>query len=115
MEILNKKYIFNEVSKDKLLKSGFRYSRQLSTTDENIYILRFPLQRYKKYTTLECVITTELNTGETNINIYDCNINNIYPPCYNCNDNDNRYKKLFNTVKQAVNKKLKELNITEVT
>lgn len=114
MEILNKKYIFNEVSKDRLLKSGFRYSRQLSTTDENIYILHFPLQKYKKYTVLECVITTELNTGETNVNVYDCNINNIYPPCYNSNDNDSRYKKLFNTVKQAVNKKLKELNIAEV-
>lgn len=114
MEILNKQYIMNAVSKDKLLKNNFRYSKQLSTADETIYILRFPLCKYKRYTTLEGVIITDLNTGETNVNVYDCNINSIYPPCYNYHDNDNRYKKIFNVIRQTITQKLKDLNITEV-
>lgn len=114
MEILNKKYIVNEVSKDKLLKNEFRYNKQLSTADENIYILRFPLRKYKRYTTLEGVICTELNTGETNINVYNCNTNSIYPPCYNYCDNDKRYKKLLNIIRQTIIHKLKDLDITEV-
>lgn len=115
MEILKKQYIMNEVSKEKLIKNGFRYSRQLSNADENIYILRFPLHKYRKYTALEGVISTELNTGETNVNVYSCNINSIYPPCYNYSDKDKRYKKLFNMIRQLITQKLMDLNITEVT
>lgn len=114
MEILKKQYIINDLSKEKLLKNGFRYSKQLSTPDENIYILRFPLCKYKKYTTLEGVISTVLNTGETSVNVYNCNINNIYPPCYNYCDNDSRYKRLFSIIRQVITQKMKDLNITEV-
>ncbi len=107
MEILNKQYIMNKISKDKLLRNNFRYSKQLSNTDENVYILRFPLCKYKKYTTLEGVISTDLNTGRKNVNVYNCNINSIYPPCYNYSDNDNRYRKLFNIIRQMIIQRLK--------
>lgn len=111
MDILNKQYIIPNPTKDKLLQLNFRYSKTLSNNDENIYILRLPICKYKKYTTLECVILTDLNTGMTSMGVFNSNINMIYPPCYN--DNDNGYKSLLKIIEHKINKIISSIGIEE--
>lgn len=111
MEILNKEYVIPNPTKDKLLQLNFRHSKTLSNNEENIYILHLPICKYKKYTTLECVILTDLNTGMTSIDVFDSNINTIYPPCYN--DNNNGYKSLLQTIENKINNIISSIGIEE--
>jgi hypothetical protein len=57
-------------TKQHLISLGYRYYQ--STEDGNeLYVYRFPISKYKKQTVIECEVVTELNTGITNINIYE--------------------------------------------
>lgn len=111
MEILNKEYVIPNPTKDKLLQLNFRHSKTLSNYEESIYILRSPICKYKKYTTIECVILTDINTGMVSIDVYDCNTNMLYPPCYN--DNSSGYKNLLNIIEHRINNIISFIGIEE--
>lgn len=111
MDILNKQYIMSNPTKEKLMKLNFRYSKTLSNNEESIYILRSPICKYKKYTTLECVILVDLYTGKTSLGIYDCNTNKLYPPCYN--ENAYAYKELLKSIEEKVQKLINSMELKE--
>ena len=112
MDILNKEYIMSNPTKEKLIKLNFRYSKTLSNNEESIYILRSPIYKYKKYTTLECVILIDSHTGKTSLDVYDCNTNKLYPACYN--ENMQTYKDLLKKIEYRLQKLINSMGLKEL-
>lgn len=111
--ILEKRYIKKNITKEWLSQNNFRYNRFLSENyEENIYSHRFPIYKYAGHTILECEISVKQNTGEININVYDNGTYVIYPPFYYKEEYKN-YSKFVDELNQKIIAKLKELGITE--
>ena len=106
------RYKLRNPTKQNLISLGYRYYR---TTDDNrsLYIYKFPAYKYKKYTTIECEVVTELNTGYTNINIYEKKNMSAYTPFYSVELRKQYGKDFLNSIENRIVKEFAKLNIIE--
>lgn len=106
------RYKLRNPTKQNLVSLGYRYYR---TTDDNrsLYLYRFPAYKYKKYTTIECEVVTELNTGYTNINIYEKKNMSAYPPFYSVESRKQYGREFLDSIENRIVKEFAKLNITE--
>lgn len=110
-QLINNTYKLKNPDKNKLQSLGFRYSVKYSTSDCAIYYYRFPVHKYKTYTTLECEIYVNTSSGDVEINVYDEN-NNIYPPFYNIECGN--YEPLMESVNHKIVSELKRIGVSKV-
>ena len=97
-----------DATKQNLFSLGFRYYSPNNEGDNDLYIYRFPVHKYKKYTTVECEVTTECVTGKTTLNFYDKATRTMYYPFYNINVH--QYSKDFlNSMDKVVKRELRKL------
>lgn len=77
--ILKEEYIKTNISKHWLMKNDFRYSKDLSDDDSEIYTHKFVVHKYKNIPVLTCRLSLDLKTGITGINVYDERGEMYYP------------------------------------
>ena len=70
-----------KTTKDDLYSKGFHYNKLMSD-ETDVYSLRFPVHKYKKFITLEGEILVELQTGDIAINVFNYGTNEWYSPFY---------------------------------
>lgn len=99
-----------KTTKGDLYSKGFRYNKLMSD-ETDFYSIRFPVHKYKRYTTLECEIMVELQTGDITINVFDCGTKEIYTPFYN-----QEYGKheILNLINKVIEERLKKIGAKEV-
>lgn len=106
----NNKYIKSDVTKTWLIQNGFRYNKNLSTEESNVYTYRFPVYKYEKITTvLECELTLFIEDGTIAINVYDYGTNDKYAPFYYCEYGN--YDKMLKIINEKISRELKKLGI----
>lgn len=110
--ILKSKYIKTNISKRWLIQNDFRYSKDLSNDESEIYIYRFVVHKYKNIPVLVCEIYLDLKTGIAGINVYD-EKGDIYYPF--CNIEYGNYEPLLNKINKKIYKEFKRLGIKKVS
>jgi len=101
-------YKMKDVNKDKLQSLGFRYSKSNSDSENNFYLYRFPVHKYKKLTTIFCELLVEEKSGCAVINVYDAN-GNFYTPFYH--DRYGNFSIMSTRIEKNILKELKKLEI----
>ena len=96
---------------NKLSELGFRYDRKLSTSEQAVYYYKFPVLKYKEYTTLECEISINTSNEYVDINVYDEN-GNMYFPFYH-NEYGN-HEPLIKKINKKINSELKRIGIVKI-
>ncbi len=110
MVLATNEFIIKNATKQNLFSLGFHYYSPNKRGDSDIYTYRFPVHKYKKYTTIECEITTECISGKTLLNFYDKATNTMYYPFYEINTY--QYSKEFlESMDKIVKKELRKLGI----
>lgn len=104
-------YIKSNVTKAWLLHNGFRYNRMYSTDESDVYLYRFPVYKYEKFTTLECELVIYLEDGNVVINVFDYGTNNKYAPYYYLEYGN--YTKMLDVINNKIDKELKRLKISK--
>ena len=99
-----------KTTKDDLYSKGFHYNKLMSD-ETDIYSLRFPVHRYKKYTTLECELIVELQTGEISINVFNYGTNERYAPFYHLEYG--KYE-ILEVINKNIEEQLKKIGAKEV-
>lgn len=99
-----------KATKQELYDKGFRFNKFMSTDEVSYYSIRFPVLKYNKATTVEGEITTELETGNVHINVYNFGTNDIYVPYYN--SEYGKYDTL-DIINSAIQKQLGKLGIRD--
>jgi hypothetical protein len=99
-----------KTTKDDLYSKGFRYNKLMSD-ETDIYSLRFPVHRYKKYVTLEGELLVELQSGEISINVFNYGTNERYSPFYY--QEYGRYE-ILNPINKTIEDQLKKIGAKEV-
>ena len=89
------------------MQNGFRYNKNLSTEESNIYTYRFPVYKYEKLTVLECELTLFVEDGTVIVNVYDYGTNDKYALFYYCEYGN--YDKMLKIINEKVYKELKKL------
>ena len=102
-------YKKTDVTKQWLLSHGFRYNRQLSDNDSEVYTYRFPVYKYEKFTTLECELGIILGEDEVRINVYDYGTSDRYAPFYYCEYGN--YDAILRVIWRNIDKQLRNLDI----
>lgn len=92
-----------------LLHHGFRYNKDFSTTDLDIYTYRFPVYKYKNFIVLECEINIFMEDGNISINVYNYGTNDKYAPFYHLEYGN--YDKILKIVNEKIDKELKQIGI----
>ena len=98
-----------KTTKDDLYSKGFRYNKVMSD-EVDVYSLRFPVYKYKKYTTLECELDVILQTGEIIINVFNYGTNDGYTPFY-CHEYGRT--KILDTINSVIKEQLKKIGAEE--
>lgn len=104
-------YKMNNITTTFLINKGFKYSKYLSDTIDDIYAYKFPLITYKKSVTIECEIAVSTMTGIVNVNVYNAGTKELYVPYY---DREFGSYRIIRTIDQKIEKKLKELGIEDI-
>ena len=99
-----------KTTKDDLYGKGFHYNKLMSD-ETDIYSLRFPVHKYKKYTTLEAEIIVELQSGDVIVNVFNYGTNERYSPFYV--QDYGRYE-ILGSINKAINEQLKRIGAKEV-
>ena len=99
-----------KATKDELYKKGFHYNKMMSDDVTDCYSLRFPVHKYKKFTTLECEIVVELQTGNVITNVFNYGTNDIYAPYYY---NEYGNYPILDKIKHAIKVQMKRLGVKE--
>lgn len=100
-------YKTSNISKKELLQLNFRYDKRHSDSENELYIMRFPVYREEdsKRVTLESSIIINVETGSVAVDVYDNNYNQ-YTPWYTREYGKNN---VVNIVDKNIDKKLKSL------
>lgn len=104
-------YKKTDVTKQWLLSHGFRYNRQLSDDDSEVYTYRFQVYKYKRFTTLECELGIILGEDEVRINVYDYGTSDRYAPFYYCEYGN--YDAILRVIWRNIDKQLRNLGINK--
>lgn len=104
-------YKKTDVTKQWLLSQGFRFNRQLSNNDSEVYTYRFPVYKYEKFTTLECELGIILGEDEVRINVYDYGTSDRYAPFYYCEYGN--YDAILGIICRNIEKQLRCLGINK--
>lgn len=96
------------VNKDKLQSLGFKYSKSSSDSENELYIYRFPVSKYKKHSTLTCELLVELHSGDVIVNVYDNN-DNFYTPFYQ--NRCGNFHVMSIKIKKSIMKEFKKMEI----
>lgn len=105
-------YIKPNATKQWLLSHGFRYNRQLSDDDSEVYTYRFPVYKYEKFTTLEGEFYIVLGDDEVKINVYDYGTSDRYAPFYYCEYGN--YDAILRIIWRNIEKQLNNFEIKKV-
>ena len=82
IQVDNKKYVKQNISKEWLIANGFHYNKILSNEDGEVYTYRFPVYKYEGFIVLECELMARLDEGDVLINVYEYSTTNKYAPFY---------------------------------
>lgn len=104
-------YKKTDVTKQWLFSHGFRYNRQLSDDDSEVYTYRFQVYKYKRFTTLECELGIILGEDEVRINVYDYGTSDRYAPFYYCEYGN--YDAILRVIWRNIDKQLRNLGINK--
>lgn len=104
-------YIKLNATKQWLLSHGFRYNRQLSDDESEVYTYRFPVYKYEKFTTLEGEFCIVLGDDEVKINVYDYGTSDRYAPFYYCEYGN--YDAILRIIWRNIEKQLRNLGINK--
>ena len=111
-ELIKHTYIKPNMTEKWLLSNNFRNNRLLSDEESDVYTYRFPVYKYKKFTTLEGELCVVLGEYEVKINVYEHGTtSDKYAPFYYCKYGN--YDSILKIIWKNINKQLKILNITE--
>lgn len=102
-------YIKPNATKQWLLSHGFRYNRQLSDNESEVYTYRFPVYKHEKFTALECELGIILGEDEVRINVYDYGTSDRYAPFYYCEYGN--YDVILRIIWRNIEKQLRNLEI----
>lgn len=105
------KYVKRNVDKNWLIKNNFKYSSILSDENEDIYTYRFPVYKNGGFTILECEIAVCLNTGDTNIDVFEYGTRDRYAPFYYVEYGN--YDSMLKSINDCINPELKKLGINK--
>ena len=105
----NATYIKPNVTKQWLISHGFRYNRQLSDDESEVYTYRFSVYKYEKFTTLEGELCVALGEDEVKINVYDYGTSDRYAPFYYCEYGN--YDAILRIIWRNIEKQLRNLEI----
>ena len=106
------RYTKPNATKQWLLSHNFYYNKMFSDGESSAYSLRFPVCKYKSYTTLEGELTIILGEDDVRINVYDYGTYDIYPAFYY--QEYGNYDVILETIWGNINKKLQQLRINKV-
>ncbi len=109
--LIDNTYKLPKPNTNKLSELGFRYDRKLSTSEQTVYYYKFPVLKYKEYTTLECEISINTSNGCVDINVYD-EYGNMYSPFYHIECGN--YEPLMKKINNKINSELKRIGIVKV-
>ncbi len=103
--MISDNFYIRNINDKKLRNLGFHYYPL-----DDVYVIRFPLDKHNKYTTIEAKLTIHSDTRKVNVDVYTEN-GEFYPQYYNpTNSGFNEYlDKLHNNIY----KKLKSYKIYE--
>lgn len=105
--LINKKYKMLYPSESKLVKFGFRKSKNI---DGDLWRYSFPVYKYNhKITTIEGIITVEMPSGKVTLDVYSNG--SAYTPFYH-NEYGN-YEPIMNIINSNILRELNKLNIKE--
>ena len=104
-------YIKPNITKQWLLSNNFRYNTRLSDEEIAVYTYRFPVYKYKKFTTLECELSIVLGDHKVKINVYDYNTSAVYATFYYYEYGN--YNKMLEVIWGNIEKQLKRLGIVK--
>ena len=99
-----------KTTKDDLYSKGFHYNKLMSD-ETDLYSLRFPVHKYKKYTTLEAEVIVELQTGDIVVNVFNFGTNERYSPFYI--QEYGRYD-ILDSINKTIDAQLKKIGAKEV-
>lgn len=112
VSVRERQYIKQNVTKEWLQKNGFFYCKEFSFDDEDaVYSYRFPIIKYKKFTTVEGVIYVSLENGEISLSVKDVPNGCDYRPFFyneygNC-------KPILDKINKSFIKEFNKLGIVE--
>lgn len=111
IQVDNKKYVKQNISKEWLIANGFHYNKILSNEDGEVYTYRFPVYKYEGFIVLECELMAKLDEGDVLINVYEYSTTNKYAPFYY--QEYGNYDKMLECIWTKINKVIKKLGIKE--
>ncbi len=111
IQVDNKKYVKQNISKEWLIANGFHYNKTLSNEDGEVYTYRFPVYKYEGFIVLECELMAKLDEGDVLINVYEYSTTNKYAPFYY--QEYGNYDKMLECIWTKINKVIKKLGIKE--
>lgn len=111
IQVDNKKYVKQNISKEWLIANGFHYNKTLSNEDGEVYTYRFPVYKYEGFIVLECELMAKLDKGDVLINVYEYSTTNKYAPFYY--QEYGNYDKMLECIWTKINKVIKKLGIKE--
>ena len=111
IQVDNKKYVKQNISKEWLIVNGFHYNKTLSNEDGEVYTYRFPVYKYEGFIVLECELMAKLDEGDVLINVYEYSTTNKYAPFYY--QEYGNYDKMLECIWTKINKVIKKLGIKE--
>lgn len=109
--VLQKRLLKKNVTKEWLFDNGFRFNRLFSDENIEVYTYRFPVYKYENFTILECELRIISGSGNVIIDVYDYGTINKYAPFYY--QEYGNYGKMLEKIWAKINKVIKELGIEE--
>ena len=105
-------YKKNGVTKMWLQINGFKYSKEFSDSESEIYVKRFPLTKYSGATILEGELLLDKRSGSVIVNVKSAKTNTLYPTYYNYYGNHNSI--LFKQIDEKISNELSRLGIKKI-
>lgn len=103
-------YKKNGVTRAWLRDNGFRYNKDYSDSEYEVFSKRFPLHKYKQTTTLEGEMAIEVGSGAVAVCVVYPGTHNLYPFYYN-EKYGNRNSKLLVEINNKIRDQFKKLGI----
>lgn len=95
-----------------LFANGFRFNKEYSDKDSDVYTYLFPVYKYNKIPLYECMIIIYCDNGEVNMRVQDCKTKSLYPQFYY--DSQNNHTCLINKIERVILNELKKLEIEPI-
>lgn len=109
--VLQKRLLKKNVTKEWLFNNGFRFNRLFSDENIEVYTYRFPVYKYENFTVLECELRIISGSDNVIIDVYDYGTINKYAPFYYMEYGN--YDSMLKEIWLKINKVIKTLGIKE--